>query len=72
MLGGGRYDRECTAALLSTKADGVILIVLNGDRGNGFSAQLPLTHVSDLPTVLRQVADEIQADVRKSSPPTPN
>jgi hypothetical protein len=63
MTGPGKYDEAATEARESTQAEGVILIVLNGNRGTGFSAQfVSLGMVQSIPEVLRQVADEIEAD----------
>ena len=39
MFGPGKYDELCTAAREETKAVGVVLIVIDGEHGNGFSCQ---------------------------------
>lgn len=61
-VGPGRYDNECMQALHSTKAEGVLLVVINGDRGHGFSLTTSSPEiVAGLPHLLRSVAEEIEA-----------
>lgn len=64
MFGPGKYDKECRAVRTVTLADGVILIVFRGHSGDGFSAQLPADELARIPTLLRTVADQIEADNR--------
>lgn len=64
MIGTGRYDDECTAAREAAEAEGAILLVLNGKRGSGFSAQLPADMTIAIPDVLRSVAAQIEADAK--------
>ena len=61
-LGPGNYDAECTAARLSAKAQGAILIIFDGARGGGFSVQWPAHLLVPLPRVLRQIADSIEQE----------
>lgn len=61
--GPGKYDDECSAARFATRASVAILVIKDGIRGSGFSVQL--TNLEDahlLPSVLRQVADQIEHD----------
>ena len=68
MTGPGKYDDIATTAREAAEAEGVILIVLNGNKGTGFSAQFAsLGLVQSIPAVLRQVADQIESD--ESRPP---
>lgn len=63
--GPGKYDAEATAARESAKAAGVVLLVLDGDRGSGFSVQMSSPGMSvQLPGILRRMADSIEADMR--------
>ena len=55
-----KYDPVCTMARDQCKADGVILIVLNGEHGNGFACQLPENVIASIPSVLRECADQIE------------
>jgi len=59
--GAGKYDDAATAAREATKAEGVLLIVLGGDKGSGFSAQIPPEIVARVPALLRHIANEIEA-----------
>jgi hypothetical protein len=68
-LGGGRYDDELTAAVRAAKvkeptvAGGVLILCTPNGKGSGFSCQLPMVELLALPSVLRQVADQIEADL---------
>jgi hypothetical protein len=61
-IGPGRYDDACTTARESTGAEGVLLIVVNGKHGHGFSAQLTgeLLLRANVPAMLRDVATQIE------------
>lgn len=60
-LGPGKYDSYCTNVRIETQADGVLLIVINGKLGSGFSVQTSKLEVlANLPGVLRNVADQIE------------
>ncbi len=60
--GPGKYDDACTAARLATDAAGVVLIVLGGKQGSGFSVQVEGEDLTwALPALLRSVADQIEA-----------
>jgi hypothetical protein len=60
MIGPGKYDPETTRIRRDTHAAGVLLVVFDGDRGNGFSAQLPLDLTLRIPEILRDIADQIE------------
>jgi hypothetical protein len=63
VIGPGKYDELCTAAREEAKAVAVVLIVINGEHGNGFSCQThDLTLLAKIPDVLEQVAAGIRAD----------
>ncbi len=72
-LGPGRYDPELTAALRSIRArspdihGGMLIIVgppYRGDSG-GFACQLSPLALANAPDFLRQVADQIEADLKE-------
>ena len=64
-MGPGKYDVACAVARTMTGGDGVILIVLGGKHGSGFSAQLPsLADNLRLPDILRQIADDIEESLK--------
>lgn len=60
VLGPGVYDSIVTEIRARTQAKGVILIVLDGDKGNGFSAQLDSLWMLAMPNLLRDVAKQIE------------
>jgi hypothetical protein len=59
-FGPGKYDAECTELRERLKAEGIILIVVRGMRGGGFSAQLNLADTMSMPQTLRFIADQIE------------
>lgn len=63
--GPGKYDAQCTTARLATKADGAILIIVNGIAGSGFSCQAEPQVLVRLPAILESLAAQIRADIRE-------
>lgn len=60
-MGPGKYDKECEAALQATRGDCVLLIVLGGNRGSGFSMSATIHGFGvDVPKILRETADQIE------------
>ena len=65
-IGAGKYDDLCTIARHGARVDGeggVILIVVGGAKGSGFSVQADLKTMAKLPSILEIVAAEIRAGV---------
>jgi hypothetical protein len=60
-LGPGRYNEVATYVRKRVNAKGVVLIIMEGDKGEGFEVQAPLPIVLGLPKLLREVADQIEA-----------
>lgn len=58
----GKYDNYATAFRDATGARGVIMIVIDGHLGNGFSVQAPWEDFVKIPEVLRTVATAIEKD----------
>lgn len=63
MIGPGKYDDEATMVMERVKAQGVILIVCGGIKGEGFAIQATLHTMIQLPRMLREMADQIEADI---------
>lgn len=69
-MGPGKYDDLCTEARKKAKAAGVLLIVLGGEKGSGFSMQAQAGSgagemlIRMLPQLLRDVADQIEGDAQ--------
>ena len=62
MMGPGKYDRFCTWVRKRTKAKGVFVIVIDGDKGSGFSGQCEdPALLATLPSVLEYMAAQIRA-----------
>ena len=63
----GRYDVHCEGVMEITKAQAVLLLVVNGDNGSGFSvATLDPLLLVRIPAMLRELANEIEAQGRNS------
>lgn len=64
MTGGGKYDKAATAARQIAKAHGVVLMVIDGEHGNGFEVQcneeLTPMIIGALPKMLRLTAHQIE------------
>lgn len=59
--GPGKYDAACTLVRDLTEAEGIILVVLRGTLGDGFSCQFvnPVDSLL-LPRILREIAEQIE------------
>lgn len=64
-IGPGKYDDLTTHVRVQSKALGVIVIVFEGEHGSGFSVQAPLDITLKLPGLLRTVAADIEASMRR-------
>jgi len=58
-FGPGKYDEAVTTLREILGARGILLVVVDGIHGSGFSAQLPPDLTLSLPEVLRSLADQI-------------
>ena len=64
-LGPGKYDFVCSivreqVGMRPDSPGGVIVIVMGGDKGNGFSVQADLPTTLGLPDMLEHMAREIR------------
>lgn len=71
-LGPGKYDDLCTLVREMAQAKACVLIIGDGARGHGFSAQIAVGDLigaievtQHLAKVLRDAADQMQADARR-------
>lgn len=62
MIGPGKYDDLCTYVRKKAEAQGALILIINGNKGLGFSCQMTLNDALRLPIMLRVMADEIEAD----------
>jgi hypothetical protein len=63
-MGPGKYDELCKTALDAAKAEGAILMIVNGEHGNGFSVIATAEELFRLPAMLRGMADDIEESFR--------
>lgn len=64
MVGPGKYDDLASIARIGARARAVIVIVIDGNAGSGFSCQAIDGDITrKLPDVLRSVASQIEADL---------
>lgn len=61
--GPGKYDPLATLVSEGARAEGVIVIVIKGKHGSGFSVQATAEITLRLPELLRSVADDIERDL---------
>lgn len=61
--GPGKYDDLCTYVREEANAAGAVVIVINGERGSGFSIQLPVEITPHgLADILERMAVTIRSD----------
>lgn len=60
MIGPGKYDDLCTEVRDKAAATGAIVIVFEGRHGYGFSAQLNAVQLRVVPSILRELATQIE------------
>jgi hypothetical protein len=65
--GGGPYGPECEALLKQLGAAGVMVCVVGGARCDGFSVSMRADWLlmRTLPAALRDIADQIEADINR-------
>jgi len=61
--GPGKYDDLCTFCREHAQARGAILLIIDGNKGEGFSAQTTPDILVRLPQILRVVADQLSQDL---------
>lgn len=67
----GKYDDLATYVREQTQATGVIVVVIDGNKGPGFSQQWRVAHggmpdaLFSAAKALRSVADQMQSDARR-------
>jgi hypothetical protein len=60
--GPGKYNELCTYVREKAEALGVVVLIFEGNQGNGFSVQAPPSLAGALPAMLRDMANQIEAD----------
>jgi hypothetical protein len=64
MIGPGKYDQLCSTVRFAAKAKAAIIIIIDGNRGSGFSCQGDLATTVALPEMLETMAKQIREDMR--------
>jgi hypothetical protein len=59
-IGPGKYDELCTYVREESKADCAVVMIVNGEKGSGFSVQSLFPASTTLPAMLRKIADDIE------------
>ena len=61
---GGKYVDICDEVREQASAEGAIVVIYRGAKGNGFSIVGSPEFCQAVPSVLRQMADQIEGDNR--------
>jgi hypothetical protein len=64
-LGPGRYDDHAERILKETEAEAVLVLVVKGNKGSGFSCKAPIAITLMLPAILRRLAQDIEETHRE-------
>jgi len=62
-MGAGKYDDLATACRVVSGARAVLVIIMEGKDGSGFSVQMEEGMLVPLPKLLREVADSIEKEM---------
>lgn len=62
-MSGGKYEPECNQVMEATSAAACVVIVLGGDRGNGFSVSLDLLRSTLTPAALAATLRAVACDI---------
>jgi hypothetical protein len=66
--GAGKYDEECSRIRNELKAESVMLVVIGGPKGSGFSCQASPRDSLRFANVMRNAADQLDADLQTPPP----
>jgi len=61
-VGAGKYDRLCTIVREEAGAAGALVLVIDGEKGSGFSVQADIATQMRLPELLESIARQIRMD----------
>lgn len=62
-IGPGKYDELCMQAREQAQAEGVVMIVIQGRHGSGFSVQASLDVHAALPQALAALSESMREDL---------
>jgi len=73
-IGPGKYDDICTQIReqlgIADTGGGIALMIIGGNRGDGFSIQADLETTFAMPALLLQVAMKMQSDLQGEGKPS--
>lgn len=61
-VGAGKYDELCTLVREKAEAQAVLIAVIGGNLGSGFSVQAPMDIQLAMADILEAMAKQIRAD----------
>lgn len=69
-VGEGKYDRIAGIARTLAEAKGIIMLIIGGRHGHGFTAQLPdegdrVEAIRQAARILRETADQMETDANE-------
>jgi hypothetical protein len=67
--GAGKYADLCSHVRQLAEARGAIVMIFEGNKGTGFSIEAPGAAILALPFMMRALADDIEARIRKYGGP---
>ncbi len=65
MRGPGKYGDVAEKVAELTEASELLVIVLDGNKGPGFTCSVSQEHMHMIPEILRITADSIEKDIRQ-------
>jgi len=64
--GGGKYEPECELVRKNTEAAACVVIVIDGNRGGGFSVSVDMSRAVVTPLVLAKILRDVAGEIEKS------
>jgi len=66
MIGAGKYDALATHVREQANAEGVVVIVIGGEKGSGFSVQATMAAQLMVPDLLERTAFVMRGDLKRA------
>lgn len=70
-IGQGKYDDTVTKLREELEADAVVVLVIGGSKGHGFSCQAPPEIIKNMPDMFEAVAHQMRKDLSNNLHPEP-
>jgi pyrroline-5-carboxylate reductase len=62
-IGPGKYDDICEKIREETNAQGIVVAIIEGNKGTGFSCKVEKNLLRFMPSFLKQMAEGMEKDV---------